>query len=216
VGAAIDAAIEARRRGHCVLLETCPHYLLLTAQDPRLAAQGPAAGKVSPPLRDEANQQRLWWGLAHGYIQTVGSDHVPIRKSGQALWDERPGFAGLATALPALLTHGVLPGRITLEKVAEVTALNPARVFGFSPPKGAIAPGFDADLVVVDLEREAPVGPESTHSWYTSAFEGMTLRGWPALTLRRGAVVFRDGQALGRPGSGRILERRREAAVLES
>jgi dihydroorotase-like cyclic amidohydrolase len=214
VGRAIEAAMEARGRGHRVLLETCPHYLALTADDERLAAQGPGVGKVSPPLRDKANQERLWWGLANGYIQTVGSDHVPIRKSGGALWEERPGFAGLATILPVLLTDGVLKGRLTLERVAEVTALNPARLFGFYPPKGAIAVGFDADLVVVDLEREATVGPETTHSRYTSAFEGVPLRGWPVLTMRRGEAVFKDGQVLGRPGSGRVLERNASPATV--
>ena len=95
-------------------------------------------------------------------MQTVGSDHVPIIKTGKSLWEERPGFAGLATMLPVLLTEGVLKGRITLEKVAELTALNPAKLFGYYPQKGSIAVGSDADLVVVDLEREAVVGPETT------------------------------------------------------
>ena len=207
IGAAIDAAVAARRREHRVLLETCPHYLALTSDDERLNSQGTGVGKVSPPLRDKENQDRLWYGIANGLMQTVGSDHVPIIKTGKSLWEERPGFAGLATMLPVLLTEGVLKGRITLEKVAELTALNPAKLFGYYPQKGSIAVGSDADLVVVDLEREAVVGPETTHSRFNSAFDGAPLRGWPVLTVRRGEVIFKDGEVTARPGSGQLLER---------
>src|SRR5690606_37770860 len=113
--------------------------------------------------------------------------------------------AGLATMLPVVLTEGVLKGRIELEHVAAVMAENPARVFGLYPRKGAIAVGSDAELVVVDLDTERVVGPEVTRTKYTSAFEGMALRGWPAITIRRGEVQLRDGEVSVRPGSGRVL-----------
>ena len=213
IGAAIDAAQAARRRDHKVLLETCPHYLALTADDERLNSQGTGVGKVSPPLRDKENQDRLWYGIANGLMQTVGSDHVPITKTGKALWEERPGFAGMATMLPVLLTEGVLRGRITLEKVAELTALNPAQLFGFYPRKGSIAVGSDADLVIVDLEKEAVVGPETTLSLFNSAFDDATLRGWPVMTIRRGEVIFKDGLVLGKAGSGQVLQRSTSAAA---
>lgn len=205
VGGAIDAAVAARRRGARIVIETCPHYLALTADDERLASQGPAIGKVSPPLRERAEQEQLWAAVAAGHVDTIGTDHVPIRKTGAGVWEERPGFAGLATMLPALLTHGVLRGRISPVRLAELTALAPARLFGLAPRKGAIAVGADADAVIVDLDRETVVGPEVTHSRYTSAFEGAPLRGWPLLTLRRGEVVFEDGEVRLRPGSGEIL-----------
>jgi dihydroorotase-like cyclic amidohydrolase len=209
VGLAVDRAAEARLRGHKVLLETCPHYLGCTWDDPHLRERGIGVGKVKPPLRDRPNQDRLWWGLAHGFIHTVGSDHVPIIKRGSDLWDERPGFAGLATLLPVLLSEGVNTGRILLEKVAEVTSFNPARTFGFYPRKGAIQIGADADLVIVDLERTQEVNAETTQSHYSSAVDGRTLRGWPVLTIRRGEVIFADGRVPDsvRPGSGRVLER---------
>ena len=121
-------------------------------------------GKVSPPLRDTENQDRLWEGLVSGDITTVGSDHVPIEKSGSALWEERPGFAGMATILPVLITFGLKPGRISLEKIAEVTSLNPARTFGYYPQKGIMAVGSDADFAIVDLDLEKTVNAASTHS----------------------------------------------------
>lgn len=204
-GGAIEAAVAAKRRGARVLIETCPHYLALTSDDERLASQGPAIGKVSPPLRDRAEQDRLWEGIASGHVDTIGTDHVPILKTGATVWEERPGFAGLATMLPVLLTVGVLRERMSPVRLAELTSANPAKLFGLWPRKGAIAVGADADAVIVDLEREAAVGPDVTHTRYTSAFEGMRLRGWPVLTMRRGEIVFDDGEVRLRPGTGEIM-----------
>ena len=204
-GAAIATAAAARARGARVVIETCPHYLALTIDDARLASQGPAIGKVSPPLRDASDQEALWDAIARGDVDLIGTDHVPILKTGATVWEERPGFAGLATMLPVLVTFGLLRGRLTATRLAELCSLAPARTFGLTPRKGAIAVGTDADAAIVDIEREAVVGPETTHSRYTSAFEGLPLRGWPALPLRRGEVVFRDGEVRLRPGSGEIL-----------
>ena len=107
--------------------------------------------------------------------------------------------------LPVLVTEGFLKGRIDLPKLAQVTSANPARTFGLYPQKGTIAVGSDADLVVVDLDREATVGPETTRSRYTSAFEDLPLRGWPVLTVRRGDIIFEDGAYTAPEGSGRIV-----------
>jgi dihydroorotase-like cyclic amidohydrolase len=205
VGVAVDAAAESRRKGRTVVLETCPHYLALTADDERLSASGSGVGKVAPALRNHEHQAELWRGLREGWISTIGSDHVPIAKTGKDFWDEAPGFAGLATMLPVVLTEGVLKGRITLEKVAETMCYNPARLFGLYPRKGALQVGSDADLVVVDLDREQVVGPDVTQSAFSSAFEGVALRGWPTLTMRRGEVIFQEGQVLAQPGSGRVI-----------
>ena len=204
-GAAIRAASAARARGARVVIETCPHYLALTIDDERLASQGPAIGKVSPPLRNTAEREHLWDAIARNEVDLIGTDHVPILKTGATVWEERPGFAGLATMLPVLVTFGLLRGRLTPQRLAELTSLNPARTFGIHPRKGAIAVGADADAVIVDVEREARVAPEMTHSRYTSAFEGLPLRGWPVLTLRRGEIVFADGEVRLREGSGEIL-----------
>jgi dihydropyrimidinase len=203
--AAIATAAAARQRGARVVIETCPHYLALTIDDARLASQGPAIGKVSPPLRDTKERDRLWEAIARGEVDLIGTDHVPILKTGATVWEERPGFAGLATMLPVLITFGLLRGRLTPERLAELTATSPARTFGLAPRKGAIAVGADADAVIVDVDREARVAPEMTHSRYTSAFEGLALRGWPALTMRRGEIVFADGELRLRPGTGEIL-----------
>ncbi len=203
VGMAVDAAAESRRKGRVVVLETCPHYLALTADDERLAGSG--VGKVAPALRNAEHQAELWRGLREGWISTIGSDHVPIPKSGKGIWEEAPGFAGLAVMLPVILTEGVRKGRIEIEKVAETMSYNPARLFGMHPTKGSLQVGADADLVIVDMETEKVVGPEVTHSEFVSAFEGVPLVGWPTLTMRRGEVIFRDGEVLATPGSGHVV-----------
>ena len=205
IGMAVEEAANARLRGASIHLETCPHYLALTADDERLAAQGAGVGKVAPALRDKENQDRLWWGLDHGLIHTIGSDHVPIAKTGAALWEERPGFAGLGTMLPVVYTYGVAAGRIDLARLAEVTAANPARMFGLYPQKGAIAVGSDADLLLIEPEDSKVVGPDTTHSRYTSAFEELPLQGWPIFTIRRGEVLFEEGTYRGKPGTGRVV-----------
>lgn len=204
-GVGVATAAAAKRRGQRVVVETCPHYLALASDDPRLASQGPAIGKVTPPLRDAAAVSALWSAIASGDIDVIGTDHVPILKTGATVWDERPGFAGLATLLPVLVTFGLLRGRLSPERLADLVALGPARTFGLYPRKGAIAVGADADAVIVDVEREATVGPEVTHSRYTSGFEGLALRGWPVLTMRRGEILFDAGEVRLRPGTGEIL-----------
>ena len=207
VGMAVEAAAESRQKGRVVVLETCPHYLALTADDPRLSTEGSGVGKVAPALRSHEHQVELWRGLREGWISTIGSDHVPIAKTGKSMWEEAPGFAGLATMLPVVLTEGVLKGRITMEKVAETMAYNPARLFGLLPRKGAIQIGYDADIAIVDMETEKIVGPDVTQSEFMSAFEGVRLRGWPTLTMRRGEVIYRDGEVLAQPGSGQVIEK---------
>ena len=129
-GAAIRTASAARARGARVVIETCPHYLALTIDDERLSSQGPAIGKVSPPLRNAAEREHLWDAIARGEVDLIGTDHVPILKTGATVWEERPGFAGLATMLPVLITFGLLRGRLTPQRLAELPSLNPARTFG--------------------------------------------------------------------------------------
>jgi dihydroorotase-like cyclic amidohydrolase len=214
VGMAVAAAGAARLDGVRVVLETCPHYLALTPHDERLIAQGPGVGKVAPALRDKEHQDKLWDGLNRGYIHTIGSDHVPILKTGGALWEEKPGFPGLATSLPVVMTEGVMKNRISLSRLTEVMSLNPARLFGLHPRKGELAVGSDGDLVVVDLETVRRVSPETTQSEYTSPYEGMELVGWPTLTVLRGEQIFRDGKVLAEPGYGRVVPRSADATVV--
>ena len=70
-----------------------------------------------------------------------------------------------------------------------------------------MAVGADADFVLVDLDKEQRVDSKSTHSQFTSAFDGLKLKGWPVMTIRRGEIIFRDGEVLAKPGSGQVVHR---------
>ncbi|MEZ5099926.1 MAG: amidohydrolase family protein [Thermoleophilia bacterium] len=197
--------VRRRAAGQRVIVETEAHYLTDTCDSP--------AGnllKVIPPLREEADRLALWDGVVSGHVDTIGSDHVAAtreRKQG-SIWDAQLGFAGIATILPALLDEGVNRGRLSLARLVAVTSANAARLLGLAG-KGALLPGFDADLVVLDLDRERVVdaaGLGSTSDF--SVYEGRTMRGWPALTVSRGVVVMRDGRVVGPEGHGRYLRRR--------
>jgi dihydroorotase-like cyclic amidohydrolase len=188
VGAGPRMAAEARARGVDVTMETCPHYLTRTAYDADL---GPTA-KISPPLRDKENTEGLWQGLLDGMIDTLGTDHVPFRKTGGDLWSEKPGVVSFAWELPLMLHFGVHQRGLALTQLVRMNSYNPARRFGLLGRKGVLAVGADADLVVVDLDAEKTVKHEGKG---TSLYDGWTLRGWPVLTISRGRIVAEDGVA---------------------
>jgi dihydropyrimidinase len=200
----LRALADAKRTGRRVYVETEPHYLTETADSP---AGGLA--KVIPPIREAGDRDALWAGLAAGEIDAIGSDHVSARrdrKSG-SIWEAQLGFPGVGTILPVLLSEGVNGGRIPLSRVVSVTSSNPARIFGL-PGKGALAPGHDADFVVVDLDLDRTVDARLLGSVSDfSIYEGRTLRGWPVLTVCRGTVVARDGEVVGPEGHGRFVRR---------
>lgn len=120
----------------------------------------------------------------------------------------RPGVANLRTLLPMLHSEGVRRGRLTLERLVDVLCATPARLAGLAPRKGALVPGADADLVVLDPElrravRSADLRSNADHD----PFDGWEVTGWPVLTLARGRVVFRDGELTAAPPQGRFVPR---------
>ena len=111
-----------------------------------------------------------------------------------------------------LLSEGVNKRRIGIEKVAALTSLNTAEIFGVFPRKGTIAIDSDADIVLVDLEKEQKVTPELLQSYSDySIYDGMTLKGWPVTTIVRGEVVMEDGEVIGKPGYGKFVTRNIES-----
>lgn len=153
VGAGPELAAEARARGIDVTVETCPHYLTRTAYDPDLDMRA----KISPPLREAEQKEGLWRGLLAGQVGSIGSDHVPfLPKKGEDLWTEFPGVVSFPWELPLLITEGVLKRGLSLSALSAVNAHGPARRFNIAG-KGAIEPGYDADLVLLDLDEEREV-----------------------------------------------------------
>jgi dihydropyrimidinase len=168
---------------------------------------------MSPPLRGIQDQNALWSGLADGSLQAVGSDHCPFtsgqKKFGLESFDRIPnGAPGVETLLPLLLSEGVGKGRLTIERLVEVVSTEPAKLFGLYPRKGAIMPGSDADMVIVDPDKEVVLSAETLHTNldYT-LYEGYVLKGYPVTTISKGKIICSNGRFFGAPGEGKFIRR---------
>jgi dihydropyrimidinase len=209
--AALDRARTARSGGFGVHVETRPLYLHLTRE--RFAQ--PDAGKYvgAPPLREQADRDALWAGLAAGDVDTVCSDHAPwllADKLDPALnvVTARQGVADLETLMPMLFSEGVVTGRISLDQFVDLTSANAARLFGLYPRKGVIAVGSDADLALWDpQERRTVDGARMRSRADYSVYDGWDVQGWPRIVVQRGQVLLADGEIIARPGQGQWLRR---------
>jgi dihydropyrimidinase len=169
--AALAHVTTARDRGLPVHAETCPQYLFLSRADYDRPGFEGAQYVMSPPLREAADQEALWRGLAGGDLQVVATDHCPFtltdKARGKDDFSKIPnGAPGIETRMTLLWDGGVRAGRIDAQRFVELTAAGPARIFGLWPRKGTIAVGSDADLVVWDPERRAPA-ETLTCAWTT-------------------------------------------------
>lgn len=214
--AAVEALREARARGVRAYGETRPLYLYLTRE--AFARPDGAIFVGQPPLREAGDVAAIWEALADGTLATVGTDHFPHRRADKldpslTFATIRPGVANLRTLLPMLHSEGVRRGRLTLERLVDVLCETPARLAGLAPRKGSLAPGADADVVVLDPDltrtvRSADLRSNADHD----PFDGWEVTGWPVLTISRGVVVARDGELTGAEPQGRFVPRAAGAA----
>jgi dihydroorotase len=190
----IDVAAEAG-----VTTEVTPHHMLLSRRDLR---ELETHGRMNPPLRREKHRQRVYDRVADGTVDMVATDHAPhTREEKEAsIWEAPSGVPGVETAL-ALLLAEVRSGDLTYERVRDLTATNPAAVFGL-PEKGRIAEGYDADLVLVDPGRTHEISPAALHT----NCEWTPFAGWtgvfPELTMVRGTVVYEREAGVAPGGDG--------------
>lgn len=220
---AMEEIDRARKRGVKVVGETCPQYLMLTADD--LDREGWEGAKFvcSPPPRDEESKAACWQGLEQGIFDLYSSDHCPFRyeddegklnEKGKTSFRWIPnGIPGVETRLPILFSEGVMKGRIDLPRFAALTATNHAKLYGLYPQKGTIAVGSDADLTLWDPKERRTISNDSLHHGadYTP-YEGLNVQGWPVTVILRGQVAIRDGTLQARP-KGKYLPRKRSPLV---
>jgi len=215
---AVEQIRWARAHGLNVFAETCPQYLFLTAEDLGIDDSYQGARCVcSPPPRNRDNQQVIWNGLADGLFTIFSSDHAPFRfddPEGKKPGGEEVSFRhipngipGIETRLPLLFSHGVLDGRITINRFVELTSTNPAKAYGLHPRKGTIAVGADADLVVWGTTPRAIRNADLHHAVDYTPYEGIDVKAWPAVTLARGEVVWDGERFHPRAGKGQFLRR---------
>lgn len=184
----VSLIAEAKQRNLKVTCEVTPHHLFLTEEE--YDKQGNWV-KVNPPLRSERDRQALWQGITDEVIDTIGTDHAPHTKEEKekSYWEVPSGVPGVETMLPLLLNE-VNKGNLTLDKLVELTSENPARIFNLKN-KGKMKKGYDADLVLVDLNLEKEIRNEELETkcgW--SPFVGWKLTGWPIKTIIRGNIIY--------------------------
>ena len=165
-----------------------------------------------PPIRTSNDIENVWKAVHDGSINTIGTDHVAnqlkLKLGGNNVWDALPGFPGIGTLLPILLSEGVNKNRITLDKLIHLTSTNAAKIFGMFPKKGSIELGSDADITMIDLKKEKKVTSElfGGFSDYI-VYDGWNLKGWPVKTIVRGTTVAENFEVIGKSGYGKMVVR---------
>ena len=198
----VELINRARAKGVNVVAETCVQYLTMNTD-----TVDRVLSKINPPIREPEDNDALWEALKGGTIDVVATDHAPVpKKLKKNLWDATPGIPGAELFLPLMLSEGVNKGKISLERLVEVCCYRPARQFGLDPRKGTLSVGSDADLVLIDLDREAaaPEKPVYSNSDY-SLIAGRKLKGWPILTMLRGRIIAQDGKVAKESGEGQYI-----------
>ncbi|ALC91393.1 dihydroorotase [Bacillus sp. FJAT-18017] len=197
-GESLRLVREAQKEGYPITSETCPHFLFLSNED--YEKVGPQM-KVYPPVKYKKDQDELWSGIQDGTVSIVCSDHAPHteeEKDGD-LWSIPAGMCGVETLAPLML-NAVSEGKVTLKQVCEVLSGNPARQFGIYPQKGSLDVGTDADITIVDMEKEMVIKRENLHSKSkVTAFDQFPIKGVPVQTIVRGVTVMEDGNIVSGP-----------------
>jgi dihydropyrimidinase len=209
--AALQTCEKAYAQSLPLYVETRPLYLHFS-KDKFHESDGPLfVGQ--PPLRDSEDVLYLWQGLARGVIHTIGTDHAPWTREQKMdptldIINLRPGVNNLQVMLPMLYSEGVVKQKISCEQFVALTSTNAAKLFGLYPQKGTIAVGSDADLIIWDPNLTKMIEGNKLFSRAGfSVYDGMEVTGWPIITIRRGQIVYQNGEIIAQPGSGKIIKR---------
>lgn len=191
----VEVIEEAKDRSVDVTVETCPHYLSLTVED---LAEQKAIAKCAPPLRDKNEVEDLWAAVKAGEIDVIGSDHSPAPADMKVITDNFfegwGGISGAQSTLNILLTEGHFKRGVSLEKIVEIAATNPARIFNI-PLKGSIDAGYDADITIVNLSERFTLEKDDLYYRHKhSPYIGREYQGAVKTTIVNGEVVFEDGK----------------------
>lgn len=192
-----EIALLARHKD-LASLEVTPQHLTFAA--PECYDRLGTLAQMNPPIRDERHRLALWQAVMDGTADVLGSDHAPhtLEEKQQPYPQSPSGMTGVQTLVPVMLDH-VSKGHLTLERFVDLAATGPARVHGMVN-KGRIAPGYDADFTIVDLKAKRTIHNHwivSRSGW--TPYDGMSVTGWPMMTIIRGHMVMREGQLQDQP-----------------
>ncbi|MHA1380401.1 MAG: dihydroorotase [Candidatus Helarchaeota archaeon] len=207
-GTACDIIKVAKNQEQAVFAETCPQYLLLNE---KIYEDKGSLARVIPPIRSKEQQQALWTHIVNGTIDTIGTDHCPMpihekTRFGGNIFYANNGIPGLQTALPLLLNE-VNRKKIRLERVINLMSTNPAKIFGLYPRKGTIKKDSQADLCVIDMNKEAKITIDDLHTkGEFTLYEGMKVKGVPEMIIFKGEIMMENGY----PGKLNIVKNKGE------
>jgi dihydropyrimidinase len=220
-GKALQRVQEIKGRGGMIYVETTPHFLVFTKDVYTKEPMEAAKFVCTPPFRQISDIDALWKGIRNGSVSTVGSDHCAFFLKAKAVGlDDFPhiphGAPGIETRVPIVFSEGVSKGRISVNKFVEVMCTNPAKLFGCYPEKGTIRIGSDADIMIIDPNKEVTMTRGLLHSQadYTP-YEGMKLKGYPIVTISRGDVLWQGGKFTGKAGRGNWIYRKKFSRLLD-
>ncbi|MGO4623894.1 dihydropyrimidinase [Ensifer sp. 2YAB10] len=214
-GESIGIIAAARRRGVTVHAETCPQYIALDSTDLDRPGLEGAKALCSPPPRWQGNDEAIWQGIEDGFFDVFSSDHSPYRFDSTGKFPHgsdvpfnrmSSGVPGIETRSPILFSEGVMTGRIDINRFVALNSTNAAKIYGLYPRKGTIAVGSDADLCIWDDQYETVIDNDRLHhSVDYTPYQGLRIKGWPAVTLLRGKVIAEYHTFCGKPGAGQFL-----------
>ena len=190
-----------------IYVETTSAYCCMNNED----SMGKLA-KMLPAIREQASVEAMWEAVKKGVVTSFGTDNVSLgsnMKQSDNLFEVMPGYPVVGEHIPALLTEGYHKRGISWMSIIERATKGPAEAYGLYPQKGTIAVGSDADLVVLDLDKEKKVDGKNHYSFSDfSLFQGRTLKGWPVKVIKGGKLAVEDGKVLLEPGSSKYLRRK--------
>jgi dihydropyrimidinase len=209
-GTGVAAVAEARRKGVPVYGETLHQYLGYTAEDYK--RPNGQIYHTYPSLKSPEDQQQLWDGAKQGSIHCIATDELCCtlkdKTLGNRIDDTTGGNSGVEPRLAVMYTETVVRRGYTLSHYVDLVASNAAKIMGLYPRKGAIAPGSDADITILNPSRRGKITAADLHETDYTPWEGHDIFAWPVLTMLRGKVMVEHGQYLGKPGDGRYLKRK--------
>lgn len=206
----------ARARGmKNIYAETCPQYLTLTEKEYLKENNEGLKYIMSPPLRKEADIEALWDGINNGDIQVIATDHCPFnfnkeKQLGKDDFTKCPnGAPGVEERVKVIFSEGVKKGKISINKFVEVMCTNPAKIYGCYPQKGVLLPGSDADIVIIDANKENVITHSELHTAvdYT-LYEGKKVTGNIECVIQRGEIIVENNKFIGKKGNGRFIKRK--------
>src|ERR671931_768538 len=213
---AVEPIALAREKGWDVWGETCTQYFFNSLDDIAKPNFEGAKYVYSPPVRDKSNHDVLWNAVRTDALSAISTDHCAFLWDGQKTlgkddFSKIPnGGPGLENRLQMIHEFGVRGGRLSLNRMVELLATNPAKLFGLYPRKGTVAVGSHADLVVFDPEKQVTISAATQHSRSDyNLFEGTELTGTPEVVLLRGHVLVENDELVASPGIGQYVKRAR-------